>query len=218
MELGEPAAHQVTRHAGTDPTLITHSSGTTGKPKLVVHTVNSLFSHAAPQISVAQTLDNSGISAKCLSFVHVRMSSGLVSALNVGMPLLGLSSPGLDPVRQALRQYRPLSLEAQPNVLLRWEALARETPSPLGPVARYISSFDAIHPRTVRTLLAASDHPDPSFIQAYGQTETGPVTVLTVRRSDIREPGRPSSRDVDGPFVEMFSGSVRGRAAVCAHR
>jgi acyl-coenzyme A synthetase/AMP-(fatty) acid ligase len=203
VELGEPAVHQVTRRGGTDPTLITHSSGTTGKPKLVVHTVDSLFAHAAPQISVVQAYDNSAISAKCLSFAHVRMSSGLLSALNVGVPLLGLTSPGLDAARRALLRHRPQTLEAQPNVFLRWEALARETPNPFGPVARFVSSFDAIHPRTVRTLLAASEHPDPTFIQAYGQTETGPVTILTLRRSGLREPGRPSSRDVGAPFPGM---------------
>jgi acyl-coenzyme A synthetase/AMP-(fatty) acid ligase len=211
----ERAAHQVTRRDGIDPTLITHSSGTTGKPKLVVHTVDSLFSHAAPQIKVMQGYDELGLSAKCLSFVHVRMSSGLVSALNVGMPLLALTSADLDPVRAALRRHRPLSLEAQPNVLLRWEELARETPSPLAPVGRYVSSFDAIHPRTVRTLLAASEHPDPSFVQAYGQTETGPVTVLTITRSDLAEAGRVSSRDVGVPFPGLTEVRVvddQGRA------
>lgn len=203
-ELGEPATHQVTRRPGTSPTLITHSSGTTGKPKLAVHTIDSLYNHVAPQIGVVQALDYTGISAKSLSFVHVRMSSGLLTALNTGVPFLGITSPDLASVREALLRYRPQTLEAQPNMFLRWEALARETPNPFSPVERYISSFDAIHPRTVRILLEASDHPNPSFIQAYGQTETGPVTVLMIRRSDIREPGRLNSRDVGGVFSDKI--------------
>lgn len=199
-ELGEPAAHKVSRRAGGDPTLITHSSGTTGKPKLVVHTVDSLFAHAAPQIQVVQAYDRAAISAKCLSFAHVRTSSALLSALNVGIPFLAITSASLAPVRQALLRYRPASLEAQPNMFLRWEALARETPNPFSPVGRYITSFDAVHPRTLRILLEASDHPDPTFIQAYGQTETGPVTLLMVRRSSLRE---LNSRDVGGAIPGM---------------
>jgi acyl-coenzyme A synthetase/AMP-(fatty) acid ligase len=200
VELDESATHQVTRNPGTARTLITHSSGTTGKPKLAVHTVDSLYNHVADQVNVVQALDYTKISAKCLSFVHVRMSTALLTALNTGVPFLGITSPSLTSVREALLRYRPQSLEAHPNMFLRWEALARETPSPFSPVERYISSFDAIHPRTVRTLLEASDHPNPSFIQAYGQTEVGPVTVLMITRSDIREPGRLNSRDVGGVF------------------
>lgn len=203
VELSESAPHRVTRHVGTDPMLITHSSGTTGKPKLLVHTVDSLYAHVAPQIGVVKSLDYAGISAKCLSFVHVRMSSGLLTLLNTGVPFLGISSPDLAPVRAALLRYRPESLEAQPNMFLRWEALARETPNPFSAVERYISSFDAIHPRTLRTLLEASERPNPTFIQAYGQTETGPVTLLMTTRADVREPGRLDSRDVGAAFPGM---------------
>ncbi|MFH8796095.1 class I adenylate-forming enzyme family protein [Streptomyces sp. NPDC017941] len=203
VQLSEPATHQVTRRSGSDRTLITHSSGTTGKPKLLVHTVDSLYAHVAPQIGVVQSLDHAGISAKCLSFVHVRMSSGLLTVLNTGLPFLGISSPDPAPAREALLRYRPEALEAQPNMLLRWEALARETPNPFSTVERFISSFDAIHPRTLRTLLEASDRPDPTFVQAYGQTETGPVTLLITTRSDIREPGRFNSRDVGTAFPGM---------------
>ncbi len=202
VELSESGTHTVSNRPGTDPTLITHSSGTTGKPKLVVHTVDSLFNHARPQIQVVQAYDKDTISAKCLSFVHVRLSSSLLVTLNTGIPFLGLTSASQDPVREALLRYRPASLEAQPNIFLRWEALARETPSPFSSVGRYITSFDALHPRTLRILLDASDHPDPTFIQAYGQTEVGPITLLIVRRSDLRE-GRLNSRDVGGVIPGM---------------
>ena len=120
-ELSESATHQVTRRPGTAPTLITHSSGTTGKPKLVVHTVDSLYSQVAPQINVVQALDYTRISAKCLSFVHVRMSTGLLTALNMRVPFLGITSASLPSVREALLRYRPQSLEAQPNMFLRWK-------------------------------------------------------------------------------------------------
>lgn len=203
VELSESATHEVSRRPGTDPTLITHSSGTTGKPKLVVHTVDSLFVQAVPQIKVVQDYDKATVSAKCLSFGHVRVSSALLSALNVGIPFLAIASASLDAVRQALLRYQPASLEAQPNIFLRWEALASETPNPFASVGRYITSFDALHPRTLRILLEASDHPDPTFITAYGQTEVGPITLLMVRRSELRGPGRVNSRDVGGVIPGM---------------
>jgi acyl-coenzyme A synthetase/AMP-(fatty) acid ligase len=200
VELRESATHRATRNPGAARTLITHSSGTTGKPKLAVHTVDSLYSHVAPQISVVQTLDYTKISAKCLSFVHVRTSTGILTALNMGIPFLGITSASVTSVRDALLHYRPQSLEAQPNMFLRWEGLARETPNPFSTIERYIGTFDAIHPRTVRILLEASEHPNPSFIKAYGQTETGPVTMLMITRGDLRERGLVDSRDVGGVF------------------
>ncbi|MFI0980734.1 AMP-binding protein [Streptomyces sp. NPDC021093] len=203
VPLVDTAPHRVTRRAGTDPVLVTHSSGTTGKPKLLVHTVDSLFAHVAPQIGVVQSLSYSGTSAKCLSFVHVRMSSGLLTVLHTGLPFLGISSPEQGAVSEALLRHRPETLEAQPNMFLRWEPLARETPNPFSSVGRFISSFDALHPRTLRTLLEASDHPNPTFVQAYGQTETGPVTLLVTTRADVREPGRLDSRDVGAAFPGM---------------
>ncbi|MBC2877567.1 MULTISPECIES: AMP-binding protein [Streptomyces] len=196
VELGETAPHRVTRRPGTDPVLVTHSSGTTGKPKLLVHTVDSLHAHVAPQIGVVRSQHYAGLSAKCLSFVHVRMATALLTALHTGVPLLAVTSSDPDAVRAALLRYRPETLEAQPNTFLRWEALARETPSPFASVRRYVSTFDALHPRTLRALLDASDDPDPAFVLVYGQTETGPVTLLTATRSDLRTPGRLDSRDV----------------------
>ncbi|GAA0565085.1 AMP-binding protein [Actinomadura livida] len=203
VELGESAPHQVTVRDGTAPTLITHSSGTTGKPKMLVHTVDSLYAHVAPQMNVVRSLKYAGISAKCLSFVHVRMSTGLLTALNAGLPFLGICSSEPSSVREALLRYRPETLEAQPNMFLRWEGLAREAPNPFSTVERYVSSFDAIHPRTLRTLLEASDHPNPTFVQAYGQTETGPVTLLTTTRSDVRELGLRDSRVVGAALPGM---------------
>ncbi|MER5781872.1 class I adenylate-forming enzyme family protein [Streptomyces mobaraensis] len=196
VALGETATHRVTRRSGTDPVLITHSSGTTGKPKLLVHTVDSLYAHVSPQMGVVRSQHYAGLSAKCLSFVHVRMATALLTALTTGVPLLALTSPDPDAVRAALLRYQPETLEAQPNTFLRWEALARERPGPFASVRRYVSTFDAMHPRTLRTLLDASDDPDPAFVLAYGQTETGPVTLLTATRADLRTPGRLDPRDV----------------------
>lgn len=188
--------HEVARRTEDDPILITHSSGTTGQPKLVMHTAESLYFHAAPQIEVAKNLDTDGLAARCLSFVHVRMSSGLVAMLTVRMPFLALASPELSDVKHNLLTHRPVALETHPNLFLRWERLAADPDRPFASVGRYVTSFDAVHPRTVRTLLHASDHPDPVYFQAYGQTETGPVTILSIRRTDLDAYSDSGSRSV----------------------
>jgi acyl-coenzyme A synthetase/AMP-(fatty) acid ligase len=40
-----------------------------------------------------------------------------------------------------------------------------------------------MHPRTIRALLASSDRPDAHYLQGYGQTETGPVSLQIVAAS-----------------------------------
>lgn len=183
------------------PVIITHSSGTTAVPKLVAQSADSLYGHAMPQIMVARGLDVNGLSAKCLSFVHARVSSGLVAHLTVGVPFLAMVSPELDDVERQLVEHRPQSLETHPNLFLRWEPLAERASRPFGSIERYITGFDAVHPRTVRALLTGSDQPDPVCFQAYGQTETGPVTMLAVRRADLDRLDGAGSRDVGKPFA-----------------
>jgi acyl-coenzyme A synthetase/AMP-(fatty) acid ligase len=191
--------HEPIRWSGDGPMIITHSSGTTGVPKLIAQSADSLYGHAAPQIAVARDLDTTGISAKCLSFVHARTVSGLVAMLTVTMPFLALSHTGLDDVAGQLVAHRPQSLETHPNLFLLWESLATRSQRPFASVERFITSFDAVHPRTVRALLSGSDRPDPVYLQAYGQTETGPVTLRAVRRADL-DTLDETSRDVGRPF------------------
>ncbi|HEV2343031.1 MAG TPA: AMP-binding protein [Actinocrinis sp.] len=197
------------------PVIITHSSGTTAVPKLVAQSADSLYGHALPQIMIARGLDVNGLSVKCLSFVHARVSSGLVAHLTVGVPFLAMVSPELDDVERQLVEHRPQTLETHPNIFMRWEPLAERPSRPLGSIERYITSFDAVHPRTVRALLTGSDQPDPVYYQAYGQTETGPVTMLAVRRADLARLDGAASRDVGKPFAGVTDVRVvdsQGRA------
>jgi acyl-coenzyme A synthetase/AMP-(fatty) acid ligase len=192
--------HRAVAWSGDGPIIITHSSGTTGTPKLVAQSADSLYGHAAPQIAVARNLDVSGLAAKCLSFVHARSVSGLVAMLSTRMPFLAITSPALDDVEQQLVRHRPQGLETHPNLFLRWEPLADRPSRPFGSVERFVTSFDAVHPRTVRALLMGSDRPEPVYLQAYGQTESGPVTIRQVRRADLETLGTTEARNVGKPF------------------
>ncbi|HEV2344198.1 MAG TPA: class I adenylate-forming enzyme family protein [Actinocrinis sp.] len=199
--LDAQAPHKAIACSADGPLIVTHTSGTTSTPKLVAQSADSLYGHAKPQVMIARGFDVNGLSAKCLSFVHARVSSGLIAYLTVGVAFLAMASPELDDIERQLVQHRPQSLETHPNLFLRWEPLAERPSRPFRSIERYVSTFDAVHPRTLRALLTGSDQSDPVWFLAYGQTEVGPVTLRVVRRADLDRLDGSASREVGKPFA-----------------
>ncbi|MER7003713.1 class I adenylate-forming enzyme family protein [Dactylosporangium sp. NPDC000555] len=178
------------------PTLVTHTSGTTGTPKLAVHTGRTLQARYRPQASVAALVRRRRPVAIHVSFVHSRLFTALAITLLRGFPLVVLADDEPDRVADLFAEVRPGVLEAHPNTFMRWEELADDPRRPLASVKYFSSTFDAIHPRTVHRMLGASGHRFPVFGQLYGQSEVGPVVAraFTRRRAldaDGRCVGRP---------------------------
>lgn len=174
------------------PTLITHTSGTTGTPKLAVHTGFSLESRYRPQASVIRPLiPGRETIAIHVSFVHSRLITALAIALYRGFPLVVLR--GSDPklIGDLFARVKPGILEAHPNSYMAWEELADDPRGPLSNVKLYSSTFDAIHPRTVHRLLRATKRRSPFFGQLYGQSEVGPAVARGfTRRRTLDDDGR----------------------------
>ena len=175
---------------GREPALVLHTSGTTGVPKLVQHTARSMhrgafvgLHHRSPRFA---PLSNSDTVAACLAWGHVRAVFGLALAMFKGARLVAISDPAPAGVGAVLASARPSVLKTHPNIFLRWRHLADEGAQPLRSVRIFLSTADAIHPPTIRALLEASGRPRPVFIQVYGITELGPVSVRLFTRRGAR--------------------------------
>ncbi|MGA5131324.1 class I adenylate-forming enzyme family protein [Streptomyces blastmyceticus] len=168
--------------------VITHSSGTTGAPKLAAHSTRSLFGMVAPMIMIFRDqYSTNDLNAKHLSFVHARTCAGTLASLETAMPALAIADPDPAHVKRLLLTHRPTSVETHPNVYIQWESLAADPDRPFQHVERFISTFDAMHPRTVRALLGASEQPGAHYFQAYGQTESGPICLRIVTREEAAD-------------------------------
>jgi acyl-coenzyme A synthetase/AMP-(fatty) acid ligase len=173
--------------ASEEIAIITQTSGTTGVPKLVAHTGSSLYGQVRLQIPLgAMAVRRGELLAGCLPWFHVRSVVAYMAIALMGNPVLSISNPEPARVKDLLLRYRPRYLETYPNAFEGWEVLADDPAEPLSSVRLYLSTFDAAHPRTIKTLLNAAKTRFPIYAQIYGQSELGGVTFRLYSRRSIR--------------------------------
>lgn len=204
--------HTPVRLHPREPALITHSSGTTGVPKLAVHCANTMWNRLVPQKAMGWPTRGE-TAALHMSFVHSRFYHLLGVLLHFGSPLLFITDPEPAAAGPLLARHRPGIVETHPNTFVLWEELADAPGAPLARVRSYGSTFDAIHPRTVQRLLGASKRRSPWLMQLYGQSETGPVAFQWyTRRSAARADGRRVGIGIPG-FTRVRIADSAGRRA-----
>jgi len=182
------------------PMVITHTSGTTGVPKLVVHSARTISvrarAHAIrlPGIAVRK---NDRLAAGIM-WVHARAIDGFAAILHLGLSALALCDLSIAGVSDALESFQPTIVEALPGAFALWEPLAKDKPEIFGTTRLFVNSFDAVHPRLVRTFLDAAGTRFPLWAQAYGQSEAGGMTaaLYTRRTFASKRPRKPNARSV----------------------
>lgn len=186
--------------AGDDePMIATQTSGTTGLPKLVVHSAATVIGRVPPRMErfplpfvTARPRD---VVVGALPFAHIRSNIWVSSQVRIApRELVAIADPSLSNVERMLEAHRLTYLETVPNMFQRWEELADLRPELFARVRLYLSTFDAIHPRTVRKFMNASQARFPVWVTALAQSESANsiasfITAGMARRSQGVSPG-----------------------------
>ena len=188
-----------------EPLLICPTSGTTGVPKLAVHTVGTMI-RALAQFE-AQKIPFFGcqpedVVGSASAFSHGRTFCWTTVAMTMAPRAIVIVSDH-DPVRAEplLRAHRPTIFEGIPATYVRWTQMASQEGNPFEDVRLYVSTYDAIHPPAVRAFLNASRRKRVVFMHGWGQSETGPLTFRFFTRKALAERGgrHPTTRDQGMP-------------------
>jgi len=173
----------------SEPMTITHTSGTTGVPKLVVHSADTIRAKSRAELIRYPIFGpkHTDTVASAIAYNHARILSYTAGQITMApRSVVVITDPSPENTVRMLTEHRPTLLEASPNIYLRWEELTETHPELFANVRLYAGTFDVIHPRTVRKFLAASRRRMPVWGQSWGQSEVGPICATMFTRRGVR--------------------------------
>lgn len=156
---------------------MTHTSGTTGVPKLICHSCLSMGWRTLWQKRVLDQIQERKLCSFLVSPVHSRFNIGVSSLMSLGFPMMPFSTPDLASVEVAFRAHPPYAVETHPNHFVQWRGLAQDKPELFKETKYFHSTFDAINGDTMASFLKAAKANHPVFLQVYGQSECGPMIL-----------------------------------------
>jgi acyl-coenzyme A synthetase/AMP-(fatty) acid ligase len=193
---GEPVPATDIRPDG-ELMMITHTSGTTSTPKLVVHTADSNRAgtrlELLPMPGAVNRRDDVGLSS--ISFAHSRAYAWAFAQFRwAPRRLVIASSYAIADVERVFESERPTTVEAMPNVYQHWLPLVRRRPELFGQVRYYMNTFDMMHPSIARPFMQASKRRGLMWVHSWGQSEVGPIAGAPYYRWQLN---RLAGRDND---------------------
>ncbi|TDC64981.1 long-chain fatty acid--CoA ligase [Micromonospora sp. KC207] len=197
---GDPAAAPAHyRHHPDDPIVITHTSGTTGVPKAVLHSHASLFAATRHLLSMPQA-QGTGRILNALPAPHTATVLMVNQALGNRAEMFLLSDQGGERVLDAIQRWRP---DGVFGFSVTWAELARFDLSAydLDSVRLWFNTGDCSHEPHVRRLVAVGSRdtvtrqgvvrvPGSVFIDGLGSSEMGHSMFHITHTADTDRYGR----------------------------
>jgi len=177
-----------------DIAYMTHTSGTTGIPKLICHSYHSMGWRTKWQKEIFSKIGEKKLVAFHISPVHSRFNIGVSSLMAMSFPMMPFAQSDVSKVSDMITKHQPVALETHPNNFVQWSHMAKKSPHVFNSIKYYHSTFDAINNATMSSFLKASKANNPIFLQVYGQSECGPMilrahTLESLKDSDARDMG-----------------------------
>ncbi len=216
---GNPAlAPAPYRHHRDDPIVITHTSGTTGMPKAVMHSNASLFAATRHLLSMPQAQGSRRI-LNALPAAHTATVLMVNQALGNRAEFLALSSQQGEYVLEAIQRWRP---DGVFGFSVTWAELARFDLAgyDLDSVRLWFNTGDSTHEPHIRHLVAAGSHETMTrqgvqrregshFIDGLGSSEMGHAMFHITHRIDTETYDRCIGRPYQ--FVEAAALELSGQ-------
>ena len=197
--------------ADNEPMFITHTSGTTGLPKLVVHSARSNYVGSRLELNRLPMVVNkhTDVSLVSISFAHSR-SQAWIGAQFKWAPakLVAVGSHSPEVAETMFERHRPTTVESTPAVYQRWQSLVAAKPELFANVRLYVNTFDLMHPSTVRAFLGASRRRLPLWAQCWGQSEVGPIAGTVYTKAMVRKIGSAATSTIGWPVPGLMRTKV----------
>lgn len=223
---GDPAsAPPHYRHHRDDPVVITHSSGTTGVPKAVLHTHSTIYAATRHLLSMPQAQGTNRI-LNALPIPHTATVIMVNQALGNRAEFFSLSRQEGSYVLAAIERWRPASVF---GFAVTWAGLARYDLSKhdMDSVRLWFNTGDCAHEAHIRRLVAVGSReavtrdgkvrvPGSVFIDGLGSSEMGHSMFHIHHTADTERYGRCIGRPyefvqavvIDGNGKELPPGEV----------
>jgi acyl-coenzyme A synthetase/AMP-(fatty) acid ligase len=211
---GDPAAAPPAyRHHSDDPVAITHSSGTTGVPKAVVHSHESMYAAIRHRLRMPKAQGSERM-LSALPVPHVATLIAVNLALSNQSELLVLSGQTGPAVLDTIETWRPTGVL---GFAATWADLAHHDLSArdFGSVALWWNTGDCAHEAHIRRLVAVGNRvvatsegrvtrPGSMFIDGLGSSEMGHSHFFITHTPETRRYGRCVGRPHTFADLKVF--------------